>query len=354
MITLHAVGDVWIKDGIRRPEPPGFREVIQAFGDADVRFANVEAPISRRGFPSDKYACLRSDPSVVKGLTAMGLDVVSLANNHTMDYGSEALLDTLDVLDESGIKHVGAGRNLDEALKCALFELKGRTLAFLAFSSVLPSGGAGQDRPGLAPVRVYTSHVIEPTSLIQEEPGRPPQVTTFAVQRDLERLQSVIGEARQLADWVMVSLHWGIGGEQRMLDYQLQLGHAAAAAGADVIIGHHPHTLQGIEIYKGSLICYSLGNFVFEDIPPQDNSDLPVLGGIKIEMGRDTAILRFVMEDEHEWQARILPLTLDERGYPQPGEAAEQRGFVDNLSTLCEPFGTRVVPEKRWVAITGG
>lgn len=134
MVVLHAAGDVWMAKRSRAGECEGFLKVLDTMRQADIAFANLEAPISDRGFASEKYACLRSDPSLAGELGEMGLDIVSLANNHAMDYGSEAILDTIDVLDRRGIKHVGAGRNLDEALSCALFGGKGPTLAFLAFS----------------------------------------------------------------------------------------------------------------------------------------------------------------------------------------------------------------------------
>lgn len=202
----------------------------------DIFMVNQEFPFSSRGSAApDKEYTFRVPPEKVSILGEMGIDIVTLANNHALDYGTDALIDSLDALDGEGIYHVGAGRNLDEAKALVTMETKGKTLGFLGASRVIPVGSwnAAAHKPGM-----LTTY--DPSALVAE-----------------------IKKARESCDFVVVYVHWGIERDERPQDYQRTLGQQYIDAGADLVVGSHPHVLQGVEYYKGKPIVYSMGNFVF-------------------------------------------------------------------------------------------
>lgn len=211
-------------------------ELISRFINSDLAMVNQEFPFSLRGEPmEDKQYTFRVDPKKVSLLTDLGIDVVSLANNHALDYGTDALLDSMETLEEAGITYVGVGSNLSEAKTTRYLKSNGKTIAILSASRVIPVSewGATSTRPGM-----FTTY--DPTALLEE-----------------------IKAAREQADVVVVYLHWGLEKKEYPEDYQRVMGKQFIDAGADVVIGSHPHVLQGFEYYQGKLIVYSLGNFIF-------------------------------------------------------------------------------------------
>lgn len=206
--------------------------------DVELAIANLECPVSARGAPLvEKKYTFRADPSVALGCLAAGFDILSLANNHVLDYGLEAFQDTLDGLWRMGIPYAGAGPDLAAASKPVFVERNGIRLAFLAFggqqyvpSSMLSMWTAGPNTPGIAPLYGPVAASIK--------------------------------SAREQADVVVVSFHWG-NEYQDVIAGQRIVGRAAIDAGADVVFGHHPHIPQPVETYKGRLILYSVGNLVF-------------------------------------------------------------------------------------------
>ena len=239
-LHISAVGDIML-GGTAGPELKTlgydypFVYMRDYFQGSQVVFGNLEGPLTDRGTPdTDKKYVFRSPPNkVVPALKAAGFTIVSLANNHTMDYGAEGLAQTMDALDAAGIYHVGAGQNLAAARQPALLKIQGHTVAFLAYSVTLPESFYAQEN----------------------KPG-----TAFAYE---EQVRADVAQARTQADVVLVSFHWGQEGSTALRDYQPHLAHIAIDAGASAVIGHHPHILQGIERYKHGVILYSLGNFVF-------------------------------------------------------------------------------------------
>lgn len=175
-------------------------------------------------------------------LDKMGVDVVTLANNHTMDYGESGLVDTMNSLDKVGIGYVGAGNNLDEAKSAYIKEVNGKTIAVLASNRVVPR------------VDWYAY------------PDKPGQMTTY---ESTDRYSMIKDEITKLknegVDIVVVMVHFGENKDSTIQDYQYNVGHGYVDAGADLIIGCHTHTLQGAEIYKGKYIFYGVGNFLFEN-----------------------------------------------------------------------------------------
>jgi hypothetical protein len=259
-VLLYAVGDV----GPSRPEPATlFDHVRPTLRQADVAFMQLELPISTRGarLPQVRHTD-RSPLSSAQAFRDAGFSVVSFAGNHCMDWGADAMFDTVHALREAGLAVVGVGANIEQARQPAIVTVKGRRIAFLAYSSILPLNfWADENRPGCAPMRAWTLY----EQIEHDQPGTPCRVHTFANRDDLAALIADIRKVREQADFVVVSLHWGIHFVPGVIaDYQREVGRAAIDAGADVILGHHAHILKGIDIYRGKPIFYSLCNFAMD------------------------------------------------------------------------------------------
>lgn len=211
-------------------------ELMQIMQDADIMCINNEFTYSTGGSPINKTYTFRAHPSRVDILKEMGVDIVTLANNHVYDYGEQALTDTMETLKQADIFYCGAGRDLDEAMAPVYFEIDGKTIAYVAASraeknKVTPQ--ATEDSPGI--LLCY----------------------------DTELFIQTIKEAKKNADYVIACVHWGTEFTHELEDVQLTTGREYLDAGADAVIGAHPHCLQGIECYDGKYIIYSLGNFWF-------------------------------------------------------------------------------------------
>jgi poly-gamma-glutamate capsule biosynthesis protein CapA/YwtB (metallophosphatase superfamily) len=207
---------------------------LKWFSESDITMVNLENPVSSRGTLIPKTFNFRMNPKYLEVLKNGGIDIVTCANNHTFDFGKDALFDTMRFLDSIGIKHVGAGKNLSEARKPVIFNIKNKKIGFLGYH-----GGGGW----------------YPAS--EKTPGVIPRFEKY-IQEDIEFLRKI-----EKVDYVIVNYHWGKEGSHLADGSQTNLGHFTIDAGADVVIGHHPHVLQGIEKYKKGLIVYSLGNFIF-------------------------------------------------------------------------------------------
>ena len=227
---------------------------------ADIRIGQAERLYSDRGalqVTGLKHSRLK--PHMISVFTDCGFNVVSVAGNHAMDFGGDALLDTIARLQDLGIKTVGAGRNIEEARKPVIVEHNGVRVAILALCSVVNEGyAADADKPGIAPLRVHTYY--EP---MEPQPGMPPKVVTIPHEEDVAALKKDIAAAKQAADVVILWLHWGIHFIPRMIaDYQPIIANAAFGAGADLILGHHAHVPKAIGVHSGKVCFYGLGNFL--------------------------------------------------------------------------------------------
>lgn len=218
--------------------------LVGFFKQADFRALNLETTITRRGVPMNRKAhVFRSDPETLAALQALQVDLAILANNHAMDAGEEGLLDTIAELKKVGIDHVGAGSNAREALQSYRFERKGIRFAVLAFNAIGEglSFSAGA-RAGVAPAGA--------------------------------EMVALVTRARQEVDHVIVSLHWGVEYFTRPRPDQISQARRLIDAGASIIVGHHPHIPQGMEIYGNGLIFYSLGNFLFGSVNQQQEHNI--------------------------------------------------------------------------------
>lgn len=309
-LRVIAVGDIML-DGTARPVfaqhgyDYAFAAVKHLFTGASAVFGNLEGPLTDRGTAEqDKTYVFRSPPAPVsRALHTAGFTVVSLANNHTLDYGAEGLAQTQEALEAAGIAYTGAGRNLAEARRPVIVHAAGKTLAFLAYSVTLPEHFyAGPGKPGTA--FGHEAHV-----------------------------RADVRAARQQADIVLVSFHWGQEGKTVLRDYQVQLGRAAIDAGAAAVLGHHPHILQGIERYRDGIILYSLGNFTF---------------GSYSKQAQVSAIAELVFDGHRVSALRMHPINVNNfqvEFQPKPLTGAAADRVVNELISLSAQRQTVVASE---------
>jgi hypothetical protein len=261
-----AVGDLML---FRDNPKTMFRHTRDFLRSTDITFGQLEVPHSDKGTlgSSGPRGAVPKDPKMLPAIVDAGFDVLSIASNHTLDWGADALLDCIEHLRSEGVAVVGGGANIAEARKPAILERKGTKIAVLGYCSVAPSGYyAARNKPGIAPMRAITHyHAFE-----EDQPGTPCEIMSFPVRSDLDALVSDVKAAKEITDIVVLSMHWGVHNRRVVIaDYQPVVAHAAIDAGADIIIGHHPHILKGIEVYKGKVIFYSLGNFAIDAFTPK-------------------------------------------------------------------------------------
>jgi Bacterial capsule synthesis protein PGA_cap len=247
-VTLAAVGDINLGNGpgvyidgygVRYP----WTSVAPALRRADVAFGNLECAVSNRGAPVPKQFNFRGRPSALRAMAAYaGFDVLNLANNHAGDYGTTALLDTIKYVRRFGMTAVGAGGSLRSAARPRVVERLGLRIAFVGFSDILPAS-------------------------FFATPGRAGTQQAIA-----SAISANVRSARRRADVVIATFHWGV--ERATVENSRQRGFAASAlgAGADAVIGAHPHVLQPIRKSGRRVVAYSLGNFVFGAASPGTTS----------------------------------------------------------------------------------
>lgn len=311
-MRLCAVGDIIFGRYLPRPAGPPIYAPVARGGDpfvavapvlrrADVAFANLETPVmyEPQRFSINRVFTFRADPDRVPLLLQAGLSVLSLANNHTMNLGPRGAGESRRLLRQRGLHPVGAGASPELAYRPLIVVRNGLRLAFLAytlwhgdFPSVTPAGAVAylseRELPIWAPAAIQTAR------------------------QDLR------------ADFVIVSLHWGQEGEPRPSPAQRQAARALIDAGADVVLGHHPHLLQDFERHRGGLIAYSLGNFVF------DNPSLAQ---------RQTAILEVTLSGRGPVRrvrdARLVPVLTGLDNIPRLAQGADHRALAARLSALA-------------------
>lgn len=263
-VRILAVGDVLID----RDDPlVAFEPSSRLFRDAHLRFGNCEAVYvdGVQRAPSASIPVLGKRAHGAQ-LGRAGFDVMSLANNHTVDGGHEGLLGTMALLDEQGVSVCGAGPDAATAYAPAVLEAGGLRIAFLAYSCEFPPGYAvGEDTPGIAVIRTHDIYV--PSAMSAFQSGGAPERLTVIDPRDLRQVTADIAAAHSAADIVIVSVHIGDGSQPAViLDHERTLAHSLIDAGADAYLGHHHHMLRGAEYHRGRPIFYGLGHFVF-DVP---------------------------------------------------------------------------------------
>ncbi len=300
-VTLLASGDVMLGRyvaKVMREKGSDFplQQIAPTLQAADIVFGNLESVISRDDvalrYPDKPYN-FHADDNAAPALRKAGFTVLTLANNHAMDYGSDSLVRAKGMLEQNGIRAFGAGKDLAQARQPVIIVKNGVRFGFLGYGMAhAKSVYAEKNRAGIAPIRP-------------------------------EDIRQDIIALRGSADVLIVSLHWGIEYETRPGEQQRVLAHKIIDWGADLIIGHHSHVMQGVEIYKGRIIAYSLGNFVFDQKGP----------------GTDKSFLlacRFRGSSLSE--AEIIPLDRFRRFFPKLAEGEEKIRILADLKAISLPL----------------
>ncbi|NTU71687.1 MAG: CapA family protein [Coriobacteriia bacterium] len=303
-ITVAAVGDLCFDSSVRRliarsgAKAP-FTSTRSVLSRADVTVGNLECALSNLGRPvAGKTFTFEGPPSAINGLTWAGFDLLALGNNHARDYGARALLDTVDRLDDKGIKHAGAGAGVKSAFRATYVKRGGATIAFLSYSQIGPSSfKAKKGRAGTA----YSQH--------------------------LETAEKAIRAAHKKADYVIVSYHWGVEKRFTPTSQQVRFGRASVRAGADLVLSHHPHVIEGVEFYRKGLIAYSLGNFVFS--PGSD-------------VGHDTMVLTLSLGPKGVTNVIARPAHIDPYGRPVWAKGKTRTRILSVIKRTSRGRGTRV------------
>jgi poly-gamma-glutamate capsule biosynthesis protein CapA/YwtB (metallophosphatase superfamily) len=262
--TLRAVGDVRISF----TDPKVIFEHVQpTLSAADIAFCQLETVYSTRG-ERDPHSRIsfRAAPEEAPALKAAGFDVISLAGNHCMDYGHDALFDTIKYLRAAGLKTAGTGANLAEAAEPAIIEHNGNRVGFLSYNSIMSETWCAEaNRPGCNPMKIYSSD----GKFNSGETSQGRRLDTAAGPEALAAMARSLKDLKSRADVAVVSIHWGLAlSPADLAGYQRALGHALIDAGADLVLGHHPHVLKAVEVYKGKAIFHSIGNFAFDQSKP--------------------------------------------------------------------------------------
>lgn len=362
-VTLLGVGDV---GPIHEPIGAYSELAKPILAEADIRFAQVERVYSERGALQvhSGGAHSRVKPHMAEVFTDCGFDVVSLASNHAMDWGEDALLDTAALFRGKGLHVVGAGRNLREARTPAIIEKNGVRTAFLAYCSILQTGyAAGPDHAGIAPLRAHTYY-----ESFDYQAGVPPRVVTVPYAEDLAGMIEDIKSARASADVVVLSLHWGIHFIPRMIaDYQVTVANAAFEAGADLILGHHAHAPKAIGVHQGKACFYSLSNFIMSSTAksPEKGAAFEKRYGVVLDpdyphlsYGADakrSLIAKAVLSRDGVRRVSFLPVLIDKRLRPEVLRHGDARfgDAVRFMEWVSEDFDHRFTIEGDEVVVSG-
>jgi poly-gamma-glutamate capsule biosynthesis protein CapA/YwtB (metallophosphatase superfamily) len=420
-IVVTATGDSLITRRLPAYDDAPFARMVDLIQSADVAFTNMEMVLSNyEGTPVVEAGGgnLSAEPEVARDLQRLGFNLTAFANNHTLNYGEYGCVRTLEVLEEYGFVCAGAGRNLAEARNPAYLEIPGGRIGLVGCaSSFAPGQRAGaqradvQGRPGVNPQRFETLYVVDQEHFaaiqrIAERTGaealrehaiwmgfrQPPRregefhfadrsfivggefgIRTEAHKRDLEENMRSIREAALVDDLTLVSIHAHEQGRDQSLpaDFLVEFAHEAVDAGADMVIGHGPHLLRGLEIYHGKPIFYSVGNFIFQPdllrrLPADDYETLNAdpswtVGEVFRNLFKndtqsfpadraywESVLPICVFEDRELKEITLHPLTLGYgeplpiRGIPRHATGDLGDEILESMRRLSDPFGTRI------------
>jgi poly-gamma-glutamate synthesis protein (capsule biosynthesis protein) len=295
-ITLAFAGDVHFMDrtlGLLDDPATAFGPIAPFLASADIAMVNLESAVTTRGTPEPKRFHFRAPTSAYDAIKAAGVDVVTIANNHALDYGRIGLADTVAAAKAAGMPYIGAGANAAEAYAPWLTEVKGVTFAFIGFDQFF---------------ELWTSWKATDTQ------------AGIAMARDLPRAVAAAKAARKLADVLVVYVHWGNEGDQCPTKEQRTFAAEMSKAGADLVVGTHAHLLQGDGWMGRTYVHYGLGNFVwFNDEP----------------WGNDTGVLRVTMRGKLIVKTELVPASISRRtGQPLPVAGAEATRITQKFAGL--------------------
>jgi poly-gamma-glutamate synthesis protein (capsule biosynthesis protein) len=293
---LAAVGDIMMDRSIGERIEAGnfiypFELIFDDLSAADITTGNLECALGEQGTPVDKGYTFRAPVGAVQSMAISGFDLLSLANNHAMDYGPVALLDAITLLEKSRVQTVGAGENAAAASAPVILTVNDTSIAFLAYVDV-PVEVRGFD------ARSWTA--------TENQPG--------VAWADPEQMKADIASVRSQVDIVVVLLHSGYEYVVKPSPPQVSAAHTAVDAGADLVVGHHAHVLQGIEFYNQGVIVYGLGNFIFDD------GDIP-----------QTALLNVWLDSGGIREIEIMPMIITEDGRPRLAVESEADEILNTV-----------------------
>ncbi|MGI5817668.1 MAG: CapA family protein [Armatimonadota bacterium] len=296
--TMVAVGDVMLDRGVwRLIQANGPQSILEKVRDdlrsADITFANLESPLASSGPHAPMDCIFRADPRAVDVLLDGGIDIVSVANNHTLDAGVAGLMETLDHLDRAGIAYCGAARERDDSWGPTRFEVNGVMLGFVGCTDLSFAHGSWAK-----------------------------------VDAEMTQFAGHIRAAKEQCELLVVSIHWGNEYQTVPTERQRSVARTAVEAGADLVIGHHPHVLQGVGQHNGAPILYSAGNFVFDQRE-----------GERME----SAVFHLTWTEGEGWHIRMVPVWIPRsRMGPIYPEASRAARIIERLATLSGNIGVPI------------
>ncbi len=369
-LIVTAVGDMIFNQPITHLQDPERAGLFRILQEADVAYGNMEFSLNDRPDLQRPFYNFRAPRDFRWELARTGINLVSQANNHALDFGPEGLKECLQALDQANITHAGAGTTLAEAHALGKTELAGykTTVGLLAYMRYWTAKYRSKDSnaPSLA--------TIDPAVILVAKDGKVEKVEG-PLESDVATMEDDILLARRKTDLLLVSLHnhdvthhRAHGIQDRTPPNEEIMFHRAIEAGADIVLGTGPHVLRGIEIYKGRPIFYSLGDFIYQYRTP-DRIPADLLHQRDIEMPRptnvsvwdrresrevlETVLVRMVMNQGKLKHIQLLPVTIDDEGplYGVPRLAGTKRGaeIIARLQKLSEPYGTKIV-SRGWYA----
>ncbi|QPM90562.1 CapA family protein [Pseudooceanicola algae] len=323
--------------------PASAQEVFAIAAGADLSIGNFEIPLTDRGQPVEKLLNIRTSPDVADSTPALGLKVVTIANNHAVDYGREGLEDTERLLRQAGLDVIGAGTDRARAARLTVHRVGGVRVGIIAFSTLTPTGMAASDlRGGISGLHVETGYEIDPWYQ-QEEPGDPSvvKIRTRIRAEDLTWAQDRVRAARADCDVLIVTLHWGFGSGEDLAEYQRPLAEAMIDAGADVIHGHHPHAIHAIGFHAGKPILFSAGTYLGQQVLlPASDAVRTLWAG----MSPDGFVTRLDVDPvtRRLAQIEIIATTLDADQLPRRTTAPEEAAILSRIERLSRPHGAQL------------
>lgn len=349
-ISFIAVGDIRV---FRNDPEHVLDQVSPTFKQGDIVFAQLEADYPEK-LPAAQGSNRgpKGSPKTLQAIADSGINLISVASNHTLDHGADAFLETIDKLREKGVKVIGGGKNIKEARTPALFESDDAKIAILGYNAIIqPQWEAHEDWPGQAPLKVKTFY-----EQVDWQAGTPPRIWTLAVEEDVKAIEKDVAETRKIADIVVVSIHWGVHHMPDPAMYQVEVAHRVIDAGADLLLGHHTHRLNPIEKYKDKYIFYGLGNFAFEHT--KDNKDPYFVFTRKLYTTRlpdpakeidesHTIVVKVDIADKALQRVSFKPATANEKSEPRIVSPGDQAGkeLIGYLESSSKEYGVQLVVE---------
>ena len=370
-VVVTAVGDMIFNQQISQLTAPERRQLLRILQEADIAYGNLEFSINSLPELQRPFYNFRADPEFAWELAATGINLVSMANNHALDFGQEGLAECLKALDHASIGHAGAGRTLAAARAPATERVQSQTLKFALLSTMRYWTSRYRCADPVAPCLA----TIDPAEILVAGPDGTVTTVEGPLAADVAALEDDVVLAKRHHDVVMVSLHNHDRSHHRAYGIQDTtpandeiMYRRAVAAGADVVLGSGPHVLRGVEIHQGKPIFYSLSNFIYQyrtpdkipvDLVHQRDGEIERPANVSVWDRRDpgrvfeTVVVRMTFNAGALRRVELIPVTIDDEGplYGVPRLASGKRGaeIVALMQRLSQPYGTTIV-SRGWYA----